>query len=114
MYQKGLGVEQDYRATLKWYGLAAERGDAIAQHNLGSLHAKGFKTKGLGLFSSTGFAFMRATQDFVEAYKWFSLAAANGHKRSLKDRTIIKMRMSELQVAKAESLFSDFRQRLGD
>jgi TPR repeat protein len=73
MYQKGMGVEQDYQATLKWFRMAAERGDALAQHNIGSVHAKGFKVKGMGLFNPSAFAFMKATQDFVEAYKWFSL-----------------------------------------
>jgi hypothetical protein len=110
MYQKGMGVEQDYQATLKWFRMAAERGDALAQHNIGSVHAKGFKVKGMGLFNPSAFAFMKATQDFVEAYKWFSLAAANGHSLSIKDRAIIKMRMSAAQVSKAEVLVREFQQ----
>jgi len=108
MYQKGFGVEQSYRDTLKWYRMAAEQGDALAQHNLGSLNAKGFKMKGMGFFNRNRFAFMTATQDFVEAYKWFTLAAARGHNRSLKDRAIIKMRMSAAQIAKAEQLVQEF------
>ena len=110
MYQKGMGVEQDYQTTLKWFRKAAEQGDALAQHNLGSLHAKGFKIKGMGFFNSTAFGFMKATQDFVEAYKWYSLAAANGHSLSLKDRAIIKMRMSAAQISKAEGLVREFQQ----
>jgi TPR repeat protein len=111
MYQKGEGVEQDYRETLKWYRLAAEQGDARAQHNLGSLNAKGFKVKGMSFFNQTTFAFLKATQDFVEAYKWFSLAAANGHTASRKDRMIIKMRMSAAQVSKAEDLIKAFQKK---
>jgi len=110
MYQKGMGVEQDYQTTLKWFRKAAEQGDALAQHNLWSLHAKGFKIKGMGFFNSTAFGFMKATQDFVEAYKWYSLAAANGHSLSLKDRAIIKMRMSAAQISKAEGLVREFQQ----
>jgi TPR repeat protein len=109
MYQKGEGVEQDYKQTMKWFRMAAEQGDILAQHNLGSIHAKGFKLKGMGLFNSTAFAFMTATQDFVEAYKWFSIAAANGHKMSLKDRAIIKTRMSAGQVSRAEELFNEYQ-----
>lgn len=30
MYDKGYGVEQDYREAEKWYRLAAEQGDADA------------------------------------------------------------------------------------
>ena len=86
MYQKGIGVTQDYKATLKWLRMAAEQGDALAQHNLGSVYAKGFQVKGMSFFDPTAFAFLKATQDFVEAYKWYTLAAANGHKLSLKDR----------------------------
>src|SRR5260370_22631528 len=108
MYQKGNGVAQSYQDTLKWYRIAAEQGDALAQHNLGSLHAKGFRIKGMGFFNRTGFAFMKATQDFVEAYKWFSLAAAGGHSRSLKDRAIIKRRMWAEQITKAEELVQEF------
>jgi uncharacterized protein len=114
MYQKGFGVEQSYQDTLKWYRMAAEQGDALAQHNLGSLNAKGFRIKGMGFFNRTAFAFMKATQDFVEAYKWFSLAAARGHNRSLKDRAIIKMRMSAVQIARAEQLVQKFERERND
>ncbi|MCX7310289.1 MAG: tetratricopeptide repeat protein [Alphaproteobacteria bacterium] len=110
MYQKGIGVECDYQETLKWYRLAADQGDALAQHNLGSVHAKGFKVKGLGFFNPTAFAFARATQDFVVAYKWFSLAAANGHAASMKDRAIIKLRMTAAQISKAEGLIKEFQE----
>jgi hypothetical protein len=108
MYQNGFGVEQSYRDALNWYRRAAEQGDALAQHNLGSLNAKGFRPKGTRFFDRTAFIFMRATQDWVEAYKWFSLAAANGHNRSLKDRAIIKRRMSAIQIAMAESLINEW------
>jgi hypothetical protein len=108
MYQKGIGVEQDYQATLKWFRMAAEQGDALAQHNLGSVYAKGFKVKGAWFFNRTAFAFTKATQDFVEAYKWFSLAAANGHGLSLKDRAVIKMRMSAAQFPKQRVWLENF------
>jgi hypothetical protein len=109
MYQKGLGVEQDYKETLKWLRKAAEQGDAVAQHNLGNLSAKGFKLKGMSFFNRNAFAFLKATQDYVEAYKWFTVAAANGHVQSLRDRKIIKMRMSPAQVARAEELAQAFQ-----
>jgi uncharacterized protein len=109
MYQKGVGVEQSYKDSLKWYHAAAEQGDTVAQHNLGSLNAKGFRPNGLGWFNRTGFAFMKATQDFVEAYKWFSLAGAGGHQCSLTDRNIIKRRMTPGQIAKAEELVEEFQ-----
>lgn len=108
MYHKGFGVDQSYEDCLKWYRMAANQGDALAQHNLGSLNGKGFRLKGMSFFDRAGFAFMTATQDFVEAYKWFSLAGARGHRRSLTDRAIIKRRMSPAQIAKAERLVQQY------
>ena len=37
MYQKGIGVLQDYKTAVKWYRLAAEQGFARAQNSLGIL-----------------------------------------------------------------------------
>ena len=34
-YRKGIGVTQDYKTAVKWFTLAAEQGDAVAQYNLG-------------------------------------------------------------------------------
>ena len=38
MYDKGLGVPQDYKAALKWYRLAAEQRQVHAQFNLGLMY----------------------------------------------------------------------------
>jgi len=46
----------------------------------------------------------------LKHYKWYSLAAANGHSLSLKDRAIIRMRMSAAQISKAEGLAREFQQ----
>jgi TPR repeat protein len=35
MYANGLGVAQDFTEVFKWFQLAAERGQAAAQTNLG-------------------------------------------------------------------------------
>ena len=34
-YRKGIGVNQDYKTAIKWFTLAAEQGNALAQYNLG-------------------------------------------------------------------------------
>lgn len=112
MYHKGFGVDQSYEDCLRWHRMAANQGDALAQHNLGSLNGKGFRLKGVSFFDRAGFAFMKATQDFVEAYKWFSLAGARGHRRSLTDRAIIKKRMSPAQIEKAERLVEEYEKAL--
>ncbi|MGO8846426.1 MAG: tetratricopeptide repeat protein [Methylocella sp.] len=109
MYVKGAGVEQSYQDALKWLRKAAEQGDAMAQHSLGSIYAKGFRDKSVGFFYRVVFA--NATRDYVEAYKWFTLAAKNGHEQSLKDRAFIaKMWMKDYQIARAEQLIREFEQ----
>ncbi len=110
MYEKGAGVEQSYKDTLKWYCTAAEQGDALAQHNLGTLYTKGFRDRSVGFFLRVRFA--SATRDYVEAYKWFSLAATNGYTRSLKDRSFIEKRMTVPQIARAQQLVHEFEREM--
>jgi hypothetical protein len=109
MYVKGDGVAQSYQEALKWLGKAAEQGDALAQHSLGSIYAKGFRDKSIGFFYRVAFA--SATRDYVEAYKWFTLAAKNGHPQSLRDRALIaKLWMKDYQISRAEELVREFEQ----
>ena len=66
MYERGLGVSQDYAEALRWYRKAADQGDADAEYNLGTMYRLG-----------TG-----VSQDYVEAVKWYRMASnqdnANG------------------------------------
>ena len=48
---------------MKWYRLAAEQGDAMAQSNLGIMYERG---EGI-------------LQDYAEAVKWYRLAAKQGN-----------------------------------
>lgn len=61
-YEKGQGVQQEFKEAVKWYLKAAEQGDANAQSNLGTLYNAG---RGVG-------------KDFNEAAKWFRLSAEQG------------------------------------
>jgi TPR repeat protein len=60
MYEHGNGVVQDLAQAEKWYTKAAERGQTMAQYNL-------------GLFYMT-------QKKHREAYEWFLRAAKQGHK----------------------------------
>ena len=40
MYSRGEGVPEDEAEAVRWYRLAAEQGDALAQTNLGVIHAQ--------------------------------------------------------------------------
>ena len=41
MYAWGQGVAQDYGEAMRWFRLAADRGNAVAMNNIGELYAKG-------------------------------------------------------------------------
>lgn len=41
MYDKGLGVSQDYHKAVEWYTKAAHQGDEDAQYELGVMYAEG-------------------------------------------------------------------------
>jgi TPR repeat protein len=98
MYDKGQGVDQDFREAVKWYRLAAVQGNASAQLNLGLMYHKGqgvdqdfhatvqwFQSAAaqgavnaqvnLGVMYANGDGI---SQDFKEAMKWFRLAAVQG------------------------------------
>lgn len=53
-------------AANKYLGIAANRGVADAQFELGLLYFNGLGVK----------------RDFIEAYKWFSFAAASGNEQA--------------------------------
>jgi TPR repeat protein len=110
MYLKGIGVKQDYHEGMKWLKKAAEQNDALAQHSLGSVYAKGFRDKSVGFFDKVYHAHL--TRDYSEAYKWYTLAAKNGYSQSLRDRTFIaKMWMKHHDIERAERLVREFEQR---
>lgn len=62
MYEKGLGVPQDYAEAMKWYRKSVDQGDAHAQYNLGVMYDNGHGVP----------------QDDAEAVKWYSKAAEQG------------------------------------
>jgi len=61
LYEKGLGVGQDFAEAARWYLKAAEQGDQEAQYNVAALYESG-----------TGFP-----ADFDQARKWYVAAIAN-------------------------------------
>ncbi len=63
MYSKGRGVAQNFAEAVKWFGKAAEQGNADAQSNLGFMYGMG-----IGVL-----------KDYVEAVKWYRKAAEQGN-----------------------------------
>lgn len=65
---------------------AAEAGEAAAFYDLGLLYSTG---QGVGL-------------DYIEAHKWFNLAALRGIRRAQVDRAELAREMSATEVAEAQ------------
>ena len=58
---------------MKWYTLAAEQGNALAQYNLGWMCLGG-----LGV-----------PQDYVRAHMWFNLSASQGDEDTVDSRDVV-------------------------
>lgn len=80
-------------AIINDYCLSAEKGNAPAQFSLGFVYERG-----LGL-----------PQDYVRAYMWFSLAAAQGTKGAAEWRERLAAGMSPAQITEAQKLASEWR-----
>lgn len=85
--------QQQYREALQEFRESADRGDAYSQYMLGRLHEAGNGT----------------TQDFVQAHKWYNLAAANGHRHADEARDLLAERMTSGQVAQAQQAARDWQ-----
>jgi len=72
--------------AVTWYRLAADQGYAPAEYELGSQYATG---KGV-------------TQNYVEAYVWFSLAAASGDEKAQEERDIYAQKLSHEEIMEAQ------------
>ena len=81
MYEDGQGVTQNYTEAIKWYTLAAEKNEPMAQSNLGHLYANEHTGK----------------LDYVQAHKWFNVSGA-------KEKEKIEKLMSPNQITEAQKL----------
>ena len=79
-------------ALVQWRS-AAGAGDPRAMLALGRLHVQG----------------LGAPQDYVEAHKWFNLAASRGVAEGLKERDALSARMTPRQIALAQERASSWR-----
>ena len=48
-------------------------------------------------------------EDYVQAYKWWNLAAAQGDKNARKNKKIIRKEMTPSQISEAQKLSSAFK-----
>ena len=73
MYDKGIGVKQDYKEAVAWYRKAAEQGHAKAQFNLGTMYDKGQGVK----------------QDHKEEVMWWSPPQGSGDERACGKKGVV-------------------------
>lgn len=88
MIEAQSGTREGYGHAARWFDQAARRGLADAQFNLGMLYAQGL---GIG-------------RDPVEAYAWFSAAAAQGDAGAAAERDRIGQALDESARARGEAL----------
>ena len=124
MYYKGLGVPQDDKEAVKWWKLAAEQGNAIAQYNLAlrydnglgvpQNHKEAFKwfrlaaeQGGVTAQSLLGLMYHHGQgvpQDYLLAHMWYNLAGSNGGKIALRNRNKLEKEMTPSQIEKAQEM----------
>ena len=79
--------------AVKWFRKAAEQNDSVAQYDMGSCCVNGNGT----------------AKDYVEAYKWFNLASAQGDGDAKKTLLTIESWMTREQIAEAQRLTREFK-----
>src|SRR5262249_36763306 len=84
---------RDYQTAFQEWLAAANGGDARAQFNLGKLYQEG-----LGVL-----------RNFVEAHRWYNLAAAGGGSEAASARDRLSSKRTASQIADAERLASEWR-----
>jgi antitoxin component YwqK of YwqJK toxin-antitoxin module len=118
------GNFKDEKTAVKWFTIAAELGDALAQYNLGLIYEGGqgvpqddeAAVKWYKLAAEQGdsgaqynlgamYAFGKGViQDKVHAHMWWNIAASSGNKIAVKNRDKVAKRMTPSQLAKAKDL----------
>src|SRR5262249_23667961 len=88
----------DFNEAATWYRQAAQQGDPMAAHILGTLYIMG----------------QGVPKDRVQSYLWFSVAAQNqnnatGKQNALKLRELVSQGMTPAQIGEAEKLVKDWR-----
>ena len=120
MYEMGLGIKQDYSEASKWYQKAAIQGDKEAQNRFLEMRKKGLTTifqppipdgwegnttepqsqYNLGAMYAKGIGIKR---DYAIAYRWFYMAAHQGHTRAQNDMAVLLSSGLGVQQNKAEA-----------
>ncbi|KZK79119.1 Localization factor PodJL [Pseudovibrio sp. W64] len=83
---------KDYATAFSWFRKGAELGDSEAQSNLGVMYQLG---DGI-------------PRDYVMAYMWHSLAAKQGNKLAIRNRTEIVKHLTPEQITEGQRMVRDW------
>lgn len=89
MFAHGQGMPKSDSMALMWIRRAAEGGDAGAQYDLGNRFSR----------ACAGGSEMDASESRTEAYKWFTLAAAQNYRDAQGRADSATMKMTRQEVA---------------
>ena len=79
----------------KWFRRAADQGHSLAQAYLGLSYVTGLGVQ----------------QDNIHAYMWLSLAAARGDQDAISNRNRVARQMTPAQIAEAQKLAREWKQK---
>jgi TPR repeat protein len=109
LYHHGRGVIQNEDLAEKWYLLAAEQGHVCAQNNLGGLYE--YRTIFLKLLADTTTykrgdplqgRYKKYEQAYIEAYKWYAIAASNNLGLASKNRDKLEPQLTRAELKEAK------------
>src|SRR5690606_11462349 len=87
LYHTGDGLPKNYAKAVEWYRKAADRGNAVAQYNLGTIYRAG---KGV-------------PKNTDEAMKWYRLAAAQNYEAAKTELASLERTLSGTRQEKTVS-----------
>ncbi len=135
MYEDGRGTGRDYGSALKWYKKAAEQGLVEAQYKVmeheqspapaGALKVPDIATRAADMRRAeegsveaqlkVARMFGRGIgvpKDYVQAYLWYNLAAAQGDAAARSERDELEQLMTARQIADSQRLSREMLQRI--
>lgn len=121
LYLTGMEVAQDYKEAVRWYRMAGESGDPLAQRVLAELYAAGEAVPQNRLASlrwyrkaaeggdavaqcRVGIYIWATLNDPVRAHMWLNLSASQGNRTAEKHRDLVANALTRDEVAEAHEL----------
>ena len=81
----------------RWYRKAAEQGSTWFQYELGEMYADGDGVP----------------ENYIQAYAWFSIAAANGWSSSKNEKARLTRKMTSAEISEAQKLSREYWETFG-